>query len=57
MGVCGNVCCIAVLLKIVLFSLGVLKNVVCLCSGCDGVQNMYVLALTETWLCCRCCSE
>ena len=31
----GNVCFVA-LLKIVFFSLGVLKYVVCLCKGCDG---------------------
>ena len=33
--VCGNVCCVAAVVKNrVLFSLGVLKYVVCLCSGC-----------------------
>ena len=36
-GVCGNVCCVAVVVKdSVFFSLGVLKYVVCLCKGCDG---------------------
>ena len=32
-GVCGNVCCVAAVVKIVFFSLGVLKYVVCLCMG------------------------
>ena len=37
MGVCGNVCCVAAVVKnSVFFSLGVLKYVVCLCRGCDG---------------------
>ena len=31
-GVCGNVCCVAAVVKDV-FSLGVLKYVVCLCKG------------------------
>ena len=36
-GVCGNVCCVAAVVKnSVFFSLGVLKYVVCLCRGCDG---------------------
>ena len=35
MGVCGNVCCVAAVVKnSVFFSLGVLKYVVCLCRGC-----------------------
>ena len=37
MGVCGNVCCVAAVVKnSVFFSLGVLKYVVCLYKGCDG---------------------
>ena len=36
MGVCGNVCCVAAVVKIVFFNLGVLKYVVCFCRGCDG---------------------
>ena len=37
MGVCGNVCCVAAVVKnSVFYSLGVLKYVVCLCRGCDG---------------------
>ena len=36
-GVCGNVCCVAVVVKnSVFFSLGVLRYVVCLCRRCDG---------------------
>ena len=35
-GVCGNVCCVAAVVKNSVFSLGVLKYVVCLCRGCDG---------------------
>ena len=36
-GVCGNVCCVAAVVKnSVFFSLGVLKYVVCLCRKCDG---------------------
>ena len=36
MGVCGNVCCVAAVVENSVFSLGVLKYVVCLCRGCDG---------------------
>ena len=39
MGVCGNVCCVAAVVKNsgFFFALGVLKYVfVCLCRGCDG---------------------
>ena len=32
-GVCVNICCVA---AVAFFSLGVLKDVVCLCSGCNG---------------------
>ena len=32
----GNACCVAAVVKNSVFSLGVLKYVVCLCSGCDG---------------------
>ena len=65
-GVCGNVCCVGAVVKNSgLFSLGVLKYVVCLCRGCDGC---WVLCLyCEAWSCrcscmgsvsvssCRCC--
>ena len=63
MWVCGNACCVAVVVKNgVFFSLGVLKYVVCLCSGCC-VFGLYC----EAWSCrctcmgsvsvssCRCC--
>ena len=36
-GVCGNVCCVAVVVENTgCLSLRVLKYVVCLCRGCDG---------------------
>ena len=36
MGVCGNVCCVAAVVKdSVVLSLGLLKYVVCSCKGCD----------------------
>ena len=35
-GVCGNICCVAAVVKDSVFSLGVLKYIVCLCNGCDG---------------------
>ena len=41
-GVCGNVCCVAAIVEEVFFSLGVLKYVVYLCTGCDG-YFMFVL--------------
>ena len=31
-----NVCCVAAVVKDSVFSLGVLKYVVCVCKGCDG---------------------
>ena len=35
-GVCRNVCCVVPIVKnSVFFCLGVLKDVVCLCRGCD----------------------
>ena len=33
-GVYGNVCCVSAVVKDIVFSLGVLKYVVCLCKGC-----------------------
>ena len=36
MGVCGNVCCVAAVVKNSVFSLVMLKYVVCLCRGRDG---------------------
>ena len=35
-GVCGNVYCVSTIVKDSVYSLGVLKYVVCLCKGCDG---------------------
>ena len=35
-GVGGNICCVAAVVKVSVFSLGMLKYVVCLCKGCDG---------------------
>ena len=51
MGVCGNVCCVAAVIKNSGFlSRGVLKYVVCLCRGCDGccVFCLYVLSPERT---------
>ena len=39
--VCGNCCCVAVVVKDSGFSLGVLKYVVCLCKACD--KSCFVL--------------
>ena len=51
-GVCGNVCCVAAVVKnSVFFSLGMLKYVVCLCRGCDGCCVFCLYC--EAWSC-RC---
>ena len=64
-GVCGNVCCVAAVVKNSVFSLGVLKYVVCLCKGCDGCCVFCLYC--DAWSCmcscmgsvsvssCRCC--
>ena len=65
-GVCRNVCCVAVVVKdIGVLSLGVLKYVVCLCKGCDGCCVFYLYC--DPWSCryscmgsmcvssCKCC--
>ena len=64
-GVCGNVCCVAAVVKDRVLSLGVLKYVVCLCKGCDGCCVFCLYC--DTWSCrcscmgsvsvssCRCC--
>ena len=65
-GVCGNVCCVAVVVKNSgVLSLGVLKYVVCLCRGSDGCCVFCLYC--EAWSCmcscmgsvsvssCRCC--
>ena len=50
--VCGNVCCVAAVVKnCVFFSIGVLKYVVYLCSGCDGC--CFFCLFCEVWSC-RC---
>ena len=62
MGVCGNVCCVAAVVKnSVFFSL----LVVCLCGGCDGccIFGLYCEAWRRRCSCmgsvsvssCRCC--
>ena len=65
-GVCGNVCCVAAVVKNSGFlNLGVLKYVVCLCRGYDGCCVFCLYC--EAWSCrcscmgsvsvssCRCC--
>ena len=65
LGVCGNVCCVAAIVKDSgALSLGVLKYVACLCKGCDGCC---VCLYCDAWSCrcscmgsmsvssCRCC--
>ena len=43
-GVCGNVCCVAAVVKMVrFFSLGVFKYIICLCSGCDVVFSVCIV--------------
>ena len=63
MGVCGNVCCVAAVVKNSVFL--ALKYVVCLCRGCDGCCVFCLYC--EAWSCrcscmgsvsvssCRCC--
>ena len=47
-GVCGNVCCVAAVVKSSGFSLEV-----CLCSGCDGCCVFFLYC--EAWSCrCSC---
>ena len=41
-GVCGNVCCVAAVVKDSVFILGVFKYVVCLCKGCDGCSILFL---------------
>ena len=36
MGFCGNVCCVAAVVKYNVLGLECWKYVVCLCKGCDG---------------------
>ena len=52
-GVCGNVCCVAAVVEYSVFSLRVLKYVVCLCKGCDG--SCLFCVYCEAWSCrCSC---
>ena len=63
-GVCGNVCCVAAVVK-ECFSLVVLKYSACLCKGCDGCCVFCLYC--DAWSCrcsnmgsvsvfsCRCC--
>ena len=50
-GICGNVCWVAAVVENCVFCLGVLKYVVCLCSGCDGCCVFCLYC--EAWSC-RC---
>ena len=64
-GVCGNVCCVAAVVKNSVFSLGVLKYVVCLCSGRDGCcvfclycESRSVRSVRARWCyVCVCCES
>ena len=51
MGVCGNVCCVAAVVKDGVVSLGVLKYVIYLCKGCD---ECCVFCLYRDAWSCRC---
>ena len=52
-GVCGNSCVAAVVKNSGVLSLGMLKYVVCLCSGCDGCSVFCLYC--EAWSCrCSC---
>ena len=48
-GFSGNVCCVAAVVKDSVFSLGVLKYVVCLCKGCD--ECCVFCLYCEAWSC------
>ena len=51
--VCGNVCCVATVVKESVFSLRVLKYVVCLYKGCDGCCVFCLYC--DVWRCrCSC---
>ena len=54
--VCGNVCCVAAVVKDSVFSPGVLKYVVSLCKGCNGccVFCLYCMGSMSVSSC-RCC--
>ena len=53
MGVCGNICCVAAVVKDSVFSLGVLKYVVCLYKGFIGCCVFCLYC--DAWSCrCSC---
>ena len=52
-GFCGNVWCVLAIVNNSVFSLGVLKYVVCLCKGCDGCCVFCLYC--DAWSCrCSC---
>ena len=42
-GFCGNVCCLVVIVKHSVISIGVLKYVVCLCKSCNVVFSVCIV--------------
>ena len=64
-GVCVNVCCVSSIVENSVFSLGVLKYVMCLCRGRHGCCVFSLYCETWSWRCscmgsmsvlaCRCC--
>ena len=47
-GVCGIVCCVAAVVgNSVAFCLGMLKYVVCLCSGCDVMDAVFSVCIVR----------
>ena len=44
-GVCDNVCCVAAVVKDSVFSLGMVKYVVCLCRGCDVMDVVFNICI------------
>ena len=47
MGVCGNVCCVEAVVKNSVFSLGVLKYVVCFCRGCGVMDVVFSVCIVR----------
>ena len=54
-GVCGNVCCVAAIVKDSVFFFRVLKYGVCLCKGCDGCCVLCSCMGSMSVSSCRCC--
>ena len=53
-GVCGNLCCVAAVVKYSVFlAFWVLKYVVCLCKGCDRCRCSCMGSMSVSS--CRCC--